>query len=175
MKQLLQNKSFLFLGSGYVLSVLIDAVVFMVAIKQVEMLTGSSDAYTGLYIFHYLPTMLFSLWIGAWIHSKRTIRVILYAFIFFESLMAAFILPSTDTLVAKIVAKHNHTEANACIKLLFVLMQMVGYGATSFLISQNVTLIIVLIVSILFLVASAVLISCVSYTNHPSASGYCLA
>lgn len=190
MTSLWKNKNYLYLVIGYMLSVFVDAVVFMVAVKQIEILSNDTSSYTFLYIFHFLPAALFSLWIGAWINKKKIrnvlrvtviVRIVLlivflllsglssspllYAFIFVESLLAAFILPSTDTLVTKLVKEEQRAHANGFVKLAFVLMQMVGYGVTTAAIKASVSLYTILGISLGLLLLSVLAISCIKLTE----------
>ncbi|WP_160724809.1 MFS transporter [Bacillus sp. USDA818B3_A] len=191
MGALFRNKKYVSLLTAYMLSVLIDAIMFMELVKQVEFLSPQNYGYTGLYLFHFLPAALFSIPIGAWINSRHIVKVIrgsliirilvislflivaglsnmifLYIFIFIESLMAAFILPSTDTLVTKVVKKRELTEANAWVKVSFVLMQMIGYGIATITIKLHISIYQMLLFSIIALGISALLISKVQYTVH---------
>jgi MFS family permease len=188
MKQLLRNKNYTLLLLGYMLSVFVDAIVFMVAVKQIEVLGNHTASYTTLYLSNYLPAVLFSLAIGAWINSKQIVPVmrnslliraillvifigvgglsnlyLIYLFIFIDSFLTVFILPSTDTLVTKIVPIESRSDANAIIKLMLVLMQMIGYGITTVLIKLNITLITILIVSSILLLISFFAISKIKY------------
>ena len=190
MHQLLQNKNYFNLLVGYILSVFVDAVVFMVAVKQIEILSNSTTSYTTLYLSNYLPAVVFSLVIGAWINSKQIVNVmrnsllirvvvlvlfigfsglsnltILYIFIFIDSFLTVFVLPSTDTLVTKLVPYEIRPEANAIIKLMLVLMQMVGYGITTILIKSEISLYTILIVSAILLFISSLLVSQIKYKH----------
>lgn len=184
MKQLLANRNYIKLLLGYSLSIFVDSIVFMLAIKQVEVLDNRTASYTALYWFHYLPSVLFSLWIGAWISFKKIenimrntlfIRILvlgmfiagngfdnltlIYIYIFLESLFSIFILPSTDTLVTKIVNQEKRTEANALVKLGFVLMQILGYGVTTVLIKREFSLMVILITCVSLLIIGVIAIS----------------
>lgn len=179
MKKLFANKNYTYLLLGYVTSIFADATIFMVALKLIENLSNNTSSYTWLYIVHYLPAVLFSVLIGAWLNTKKLEKVmvnslvirfiillvfllvgginhipLILLFIFVESFISIFFLPSTDTLVTKIVSKDQRLEANGIIKLLYVVMQGVGFGVATALIKLQVSLNLVL-----FMCLAALLIS----------------
>ncbi|MEO2222708.1 MFS transporter [Priestia megaterium] len=184
MKLLLQNKNYMYLLWGYTFSILVDSIVFMMCLKIVEVLSNNTTSYTFLYIFHYIPAVLFSLWIGAWINSKKLEKVMItslivriailltflfadglnnlsmvYLFIFIESFISIFFFPSTDTLVTKIVNKEQRLMANGFIKLLYVLMQGMGFGISTILIKMNISLVFILGICLIALVIATFFIS----------------
>ncbi|PGR04095.1 MFS transporter [Priestia megaterium] len=183
MRILIKNKNYMYLLYGYTFSVLVDAIIFMTCLKVVEELSNDTGSYTFLYMMHYLPAVIFSLWIGAWINSKRLEKVMsislivritvllafvfvkglnnlsfVYAFIFIESFISVFFLPSTDTMIPKIVHKEQRLIANGFIKLMYVLMQGIGFGISTILIKINISLVVILSICVIALLVALVFI-----------------
>ncbi|MFP3726546.1 MFS transporter [Priestia filamentosa] len=184
MKSLFSNKNYVYLLMGYTGSIFVDATIFMVALKLIENLSNDTSSYTWLYIVHYLPAVLFSIFIGAWLNTKKLEKIMLNSllirfvvlllfllsggmnhinlillFIFIESFISIFFLPSTDTLVTKIVCKEDRLDANGLIKLIYVLMQGVGYGISTVLIKLDISLVTIFVVCLAFLLVATFLIS----------------
>lgn len=183
MKELFANRNYTYLLLGYVTSIFADATIFMVALKLIENLSNDTSSYTWLYIVHYLPAVLFSVLIGAWLNTKKLEKVMLnslvirliillafllvggpnhlsliFLFIFAESFISIFFLPSTDTLVTKIVSKEQRLEANGIIKLLYVVMQGVGFGVATVLIKLHIPLNVVFFICLFVLLFSGLFI-----------------
>ncbi len=181
---LLKNKNFSLLLSGYILSILVDSVVFMTLVKWLEIEGKDPKFFTIFYICSYFPAALLSLPIGAWIETRifqnvmkysTLIRVgliilfllmfhenpitIIFIYTIIESTIAIFFFPANDSLLPHIVKDNERAYANGIFKLLFVVIQTLGYMISTLLIKFNISFYVIFIISAILLSISVICVS----------------